>query len=311
VVGSRLLRRHNHRPNAFTLVELLVVIGIIALLVSILLPTLNKARESARRTKCLANLRSIGQLVNMYANRANGQLPIGYNVASSGGGQSYLNNFWLCRFSTGATPNLRFCGLGLLYPAGLITDSGAEGPLFFCPSTTEDTDHAYKGNGTFPNPFIDDFVQMNAFAMTANGKGCRSGYSCRSSDPTQTERPADERGISWAAPGGAPWYPLNGATPKQSLPARQMRISRMKTMAIVSDIIAESGSAPESRGTLVTHKNGINVLSADGSARFVDVSYLGYAADNITPLYATLKYTTSATINPSVDLYWDRLDKAP
>src|SRR3982751_2790652 len=145
--GSRRVGR-----GGFTLVELLVVIGIIALLISILLPTLNKARESARRTKCLANLRSIGQLVTMYANRAAGQLPIGYNVASSGGGQSYLNNFWLCRFSSAQSPNLRFCGLGLLYPAGLITDSGAEGPMFFCPSTNEETDHTYKGTGSFPHP---------------------------------------------------------------------------------------------------------------------------------------------------------------
>ena len=308
VGGVRRLPRPSRRSNAFTLVELLVVIGIIALLVSILLPTLNRARESARRTKCLANLRNIGQLVTMYANRANGQLPIGYNVASSGSGQSYLNNFWLCRFSSGQTPNLRFCGLGLLYPAGLIADSAAEGPIFYCPSINDDTDHAFKGSASFPNPFIDDFIQVNAYAMTADGKGCRSGYSCRSSDPTQTDLPVNERGISWAAPGAQPWYPLNGVTGK---PAKQMRANRMKTMAIVADIIAEAGSAPESRGTAVTHKTGINVLSADGSARFIDLSYLGYAADGVTPLYKTLKYTTSTSINPTVDLYWANIDKAP
>jgi prepilin-type N-terminal cleavage/methylation domain-containing protein len=54
--------------RGFTLIELLVVVALIALLMSILLPSLGQAREQAKRAKCLANLRSIGQALFAYAN---------------------------------------------------------------------------------------------------------------------------------------------------------------------------------------------------------------------------------------------------
>ena len=78
--GWNLLRRrttHRYRKGAFTLVELLVVIGIIAFLISILLPSLSRARERSNRVTCLSNLRSLGQAMYLYAHDFRDRLPNG------------------------------------------------------------------------------------------------------------------------------------------------------------------------------------------------------------------------------------------
>lgn len=63
------------KPKAFTLVELLVVIGIIAVLVGILMPALNRARQQAQQTQCMSNMRQIGIGLQMYVGENKGWLP--------------------------------------------------------------------------------------------------------------------------------------------------------------------------------------------------------------------------------------------
>jgi prepilin-type N-terminal cleavage/methylation domain-containing protein len=148
------------KTKAFTLIELLVVVAIIALLISILLPSLSRAREMSKRAVCASNLRGIGQAMYIYANDNYEQFPGTEIDPDEAGENACPGNYRDPNTSPGGLPgdpaNNPRCKDGVPSTTAdlwlLVQGALATPKQFICPSTSKTPDDF---NGRDPSALYD------------------------------------------------------------------------------------------------------------------------------------------------------------
>ena len=209
------MRKRPRTIAAFTLVELLVVIGIIALLISILLPVVASARESANRVKCAANLRSIGQAIQAYAQENRGQYPRTRYEPGAGAPWYFSSPGYDPPFAmwNGAPHENDLTAAYFL----LVHYSFVPPDIFICPSTDHQKDPllregdppwkqgaSLRSNFVVTDPLGKDFSYSFADPYPGTKEGgfanLESTYRYGSADPPELALAADRNdGERWAA----------------------------------------------------------------------------------------------------------------
>jgi prepilin-type processing-associated H-X9-DG protein/prepilin-type N-terminal cleavage/methylation domain-containing protein len=225
---------HRRRGAGFTLVELLVVIGIIALLISVLLPAMTKARESAKATKCMSNQKQAFVAIQMYCNE---WLKPGRFISSD---TYHGANPSATPPVTAASDASSEWGRRLTYNGRYLKSPAA----LRCPSWEF-------------NPYGSDFKSYDADAMITYGMRNR----------TNPGENVDKFWSKWNS------YKIDGPTSEYPLGADSVRIVRA-TLSMNASPYQIYRIDSSNNGVHLRHNKGANIFYADGHVERANIDTL-------------------------------------